>query len=304
MHTWGRSVLGVNMAIKEYKTIDEQIALLRSRGLAIADEELAKDFLLRNNYYRISGYSLTLRSHDVFSKNASFQNIVDIYCFDHEFRHVLLQYIEKIEVAVKSVYTHEFTRRHGPTGYLDVGHFTDPVKYKEIIDKVEKQKDSRLPHEAYLKHYIEELKEDIPLWAYIDLFTISDVSFMYKISEKEIKDAVATSLSLNARGADILESFMHSITIIRNLCAHGSRLYNRLFEQKPWLNKKEQRLLIKGKDGIVDNAHLFGFILIMRRLLKLEEFAEMKAQILESNGKYPFVDMRYYGFPKGWDGLL
>ena len=58
MHTWGRSVLGVNMAIKEYKTIDEQIALLRSRGLAIADEELAKDFLLRNNYYRISGYSL------------------------------------------------------------------------------------------------------------------------------------------------------------------------------------------------------------------------------------------------------
>ena len=90
MHTWGRSVLGVNMAIKEYKTIDEQIALLRSRGLAIADEELAKDFLLRNNYYRISGYSLTLRSHDVFSKNASFQNIIDIYCFDHEFRHVLL----------------------------------------------------------------------------------------------------------------------------------------------------------------------------------------------------------------------
>ena len=304
MHTWGRSVLGVNMAIKEYKTIDEQIALLRSRGLAIADEELARDFLLRNNYYRISGYSLTLRSHDVFSKNASFQNIVDIYCFDHEFRHILLQYIEKIEVAVKSVYTHEFTRRHGPTGYLDVGHFTDPVKYKEIIDKVEKQKDSRLPHEAYLKHYVEELKEDIPLWAYIDLFTISDVSFMYKISEKDVKDAVAASLGLNARGADILERFMHSITIIRNLCAHGSRLYNRLFEQKPWLNKKEQRLLIQGKNGIVDNAHLFGFILIMRRLLKLEEFAEMKKQILQLNGKYPFVDMRYYGFPKGWDGLL
>ncbi len=278
--------------------------MLRSRGLAIADEELAKDFLLRNNYYRISGYSLTLRSHDMFSKNASFQNIVDIYCFDHEFRHVLLQYIEKIEVAVKSVYTHEFTRRHGPTGYLDVGHLTDPVKYKDIIDKVEKQKDSRLPHEAYLKHYVEELKEDIPLWAYIDLFTISDVSFMYKISEKDVKDAVAASLGLYARGADILERFMHSITIIRNLCAHGSRLYNRLFEQKPWLNKKEQRLLIKGKDGIVDNAHIFGFILIMRRLLKLEEFAEMKAQILELNGKYPFVDMRYYGFPKGWDGLL
>ena len=92
------------MPDKEFKTIDEQIALLRSRGLEISDEEMAKQFLLRNNYYRVSGYSLTLRSHDVFHKAASFQNIVDIYSFDHELRHILLKYIEQIEVTVKSIY--------------------------------------------------------------------------------------------------------------------------------------------------------------------------------------------------------
>lgn len=70
------------MGEKCYKTIEEQIELLRSRGLKIDNEEQAKQFLLTNNYYRISGYSLTLRKNDVFSPNASFQNIIDIYNFD------------------------------------------------------------------------------------------------------------------------------------------------------------------------------------------------------------------------------
>ena len=77
------------MADKEFKTTEEQLDILRERGLTITDENKAKDFLLRNNYYRISGYSLTLRKNDVFSKSATFQNIVDIYNFDHELRHII-----------------------------------------------------------------------------------------------------------------------------------------------------------------------------------------------------------------------
>ena len=67
------------MAVKEFKTITEQIALLKSRGLNIPDETKAGDFLLRNNFYRVSGYSLTLRKHDVFYPKVEFQNIMDIY---------------------------------------------------------------------------------------------------------------------------------------------------------------------------------------------------------------------------------
>ena len=98
------------MADKDFKTIDEQIEILRSRGLTIEDEAEAKDFLLRNNYYRVSGYSLTLRKNDVFAKSATFQNIEDIYNFDHEFRHIILHHIETIEVQMKSIYAYEFTK--------------------------------------------------------------------------------------------------------------------------------------------------------------------------------------------------
>ena len=172
------------------------------------------------------------------------------------------------------------------------------------MQKAEIQKNSRLPHEAYLKHFVHELQQDIPLWAFVDLLTISNISFLYKISEQPIKLAVAKALGLKARGDEVLERFMHHMTIIRNLCAHGSRLYNRLFEQKPWLRKQEKALLISLPDGTVDNAHLYGFILIMRRLLKPEEFLEMKGEIAELSQKYTFVNLRYYGFRENWKSVL
>ena len=292
------------MSDKEFKTIDEQIAILESRGLQIPNKETARDFLYRNNYYRVSGYSLTLRSHDVFVPSAHFQNIIDIYEFDHELRHILLKYIEIIEVAVKSAYSHEFSKVYGATGYLDAANFVDAAMHADIMQKAETQKLSRLPHEAYLKHFVNELYQDIPLWAFVDLLTISNISFLYKISPADIKMATASAFGLKAKGDEILERFMHHMTIIRNLCAHGSRLYNRLFEQKPWLNKRERALLITLPDGTVDNAHLYGFILIIRRLLKPEEFAAMKAEIVSLANKYPFVGMRYYGFRDDWQTVL
>lgn len=94
------------------------------------------------------------------------------------------------------------------------------------------------------------------------------------------------------------------MTIIRNLCAHGSRLYNRLFEQKPSLNKKELSLLIKKTDNTVDNAHLYGFILIMKRLLNENDFISMKEEIVGITDKYPFVRMSYYGFRNDWKNIL
>lgn len=66
------------MVTKEFKTIEEQMDLLVSRGLSIPDRKKAAEFLYENNYYRVSGYSLTLRKHDRFYPSVSFQNIIDI----------------------------------------------------------------------------------------------------------------------------------------------------------------------------------------------------------------------------------
>jgi len=289
------------MANKDFKTIDEQLDILKSRGLTIDDEDQAKTFLLHNNYYRVSGYSLTLRNHDHFFRSATFQNIIDIYNFDHELRHMLLKYLEIIEVRFKSVYAYEFTQLHGPTGHLEANNFSNPDKHKDLINKAKMQQEKRLPHEAYLKHFIEDLQQELPFWAYVDLLTIADISIFFSISDSNVRNNVADSLGIKENP---LGRFMHFMTILRNLCAHGSRLYNRLFEQKPKLKKDEQKLLNTNKYGIRDNSHLFSYILVMKRLLAANEFNEMKQELSNLTKKYPFVHMKYYGFRSDWKNIL
>lgn len=286
---------------KCFKTLDEQLDILASRGLIINKREEAKRFLLYNNYYRVSGYSLTLRNNDVFYKEATFQNIVDIYCFDQELRHILLKYIEKIEVSIKSIYAYYFTQKYGPTGHLNAENYTDKVKYSEIINKVEEQKNKNLKFEAYLKHFIEDLKQPIPLWAYIDLFTISDISKIYSISDIELKEVISREFGLNMkRGYEKLEGFLYCITVVRNLCAHGSRLFNRLFITKPNLHKNDKKLLRINKDGVLENDRLFGHLLLMKRLLSKNDSDNLFNDIISLCEKYSFVSMRYYGFPNDW----
>lgn len=290
---------------KEFKTLDEQLEILQSRGLTIDDSKKAKEFLLNNNYYRVSGYSLTLRDHDRFFKNTTFQNIIDIYCFDYEFRHILLKYIEKIEVTFKSIFAYEFARLYGPTAYNSSLKFTNPLEHLRIINKAENQKLQNLSHEAYLKHFVEELDEDIPIWAYVELFTISDISILYAIAHNELKENIATHYNLNkAIGITLLEKYMHGMTIIRNLCAHDSRLFNRLFITKPSLSKKEKKYLLLTKDNQPDNSRLFGYIINMSHLLNREDFVNMKIEISFLQHKYQFVDMKYYGFNPDWNNLL
>ena len=83
----------------------------------------------------------------------------------------------------------------------------------------------------------------------------------------------------------------------------GSRLYNRLFEQRPNLNKVERKLLMI-VDGEEDNAHLYGFIMLMKRLLGNKRFNELKLELESLTDKYQFVNMKYYGFREDWKQVL
>ena len=290
---------------KQFKTIDEQLKILEDRKLTIDDRDAAKCFLLENNYYRVSGYSLTLRRHDIFYPKATFQNIIDIYNFDKEFRIILLDIIHHIEITSKSVYVYQFTKIHGGLGYLNPSLFSDKTAYDSTLEKVAAQVNRRLSHEAFLKHFVKELKEPIPLWAYIDLFTISDFSKLFRITESDIKNSVALHFGLTHKNAgDTFEAYLRGLSILRNLCAHGSRLYNRLFVTKPNLNKMQISLLRKNRKGYPDNSKLFGYILIMKRITNENVFKRFFNQLDVLCKKYPFVNMKYYGFCDNWSEVL
>ncbi len=175
----------------------------------------------------------------------------------------------------------------------------------QLISKTSEQVQKRKSHEAFLKHFIDELNAPIPMWAYIDLFTIADISRLYEITEKSIQITVATEFGLKHKtAAETMCKFLHCITILRNLCAHGCRLYNRLFITKPSLNKHEQTILPKDNSGNPDNSKLFGYIINIKRLLTDDQFLSFKSEIETLNRKYSFVDMRFYGFCEHWSVVI
>lgn len=92
---------------KPFKTLDEQLDLLEGRGLLIQDREFAKGILREENYYRLSGYTLTLRKDDKFYKDVRFEDVMQLYCIDKELRIALMAWLEDIEISLRSHIAYE-----------------------------------------------------------------------------------------------------------------------------------------------------------------------------------------------------
>lgn len=115
---------------KPWKSCDDQLDLLIARGMRITDRERALDYLERIGYYRLSGYWFAFRERsapqdlrdkagerpkkvratrialDTFRRGTTFQNAVDLYVFDKQLRLLVMDALERIEVALRVDVSH------------------------------------------------------------------------------------------------------------------------------------------------------------------------------------------------------
>ena len=115
----GRRVLILNSMVynKPALTVAQQLSQLRKRGLSIPDSKIAEHFLNNVCYYRLAGYWWTLqsdRSKHRFRQGANFQQVVDRYNFDRELRLIIMDMIERIEIAVRTKIVYRFSLAYGP----------------------------------------------------------------------------------------------------------------------------------------------------------------------------------------------
>lgn len=166
------------------------------------------------------------------------------------------------------------------------------------------QQDRMSETELFLKHFKEKHDGNLPIWAYVEVLTISDVSKMYGILDTDIQKSIAKEFGYcHNTGNELLAQLLHSVTIVRNICAHGGRLFNRNFIRKPKLSQRHKKLL-RVEQGTVIYDRLFSYILVIKDLSIQEDFDLLKEHLLELTAKYPFVDMKYYGFPDNWKEIL
>lgn len=221
--------------------LTQQLAKLKSRGLTLPSDQQFARFLYDNNYYRLSGYWRYMqvdpeRGDNKFLATASVESIETVYRFDAGLRNILLDGIAEVEIALRSRLAYWFAIKvphvRGylePTSYSDEAGRTDknghPYEFRtELIKSIER--DLGQSKERFVKAH-RDRGMDIPVWVAIETLSLGTVSKMYRlIADDDIRYAISKSFGVPDPGFAV--SLFHSLSTLRNICAHHGRLWNRV----------------------------------------------------------------------------
>ena len=283
---------------KPFKTVEEQIEILKSRGLIIKDEERALSFLKNNNYYElINGYKdffidknkTEEEKKDVYRNDIAFEDIVSLYEFDFETRAIILKGILKIENIIKTKLAYYFSEKYNQEyNYLNRHNYNDKIKSVKIIADISniikinmvssKSEDMRNILEYYLEKH-----QNVPLWVLIKKFTFGKLSKFYSALIEEIQFKICDdieefylkeynkSISINNK---TLSQMLEFINIVRNICAHNEKLYNIRYKKIKNVSYSHIKRDCQGK--------LFDVIIILKIFLSKKEFEE-NIKLLDEN---------------------
>ncbi len=291
--------------IKPFKTLEQQVAILKERGLLIDDEEQAKRLLLNLNYYRLSAYTLTLRKNDKFYSGVHFSDVMQIYSFDMELRAMLMYLLESIEVSMRTFIGYYHGKKYGPLGYLKSENFGSEERYerfeKDYNNAIEEYGDK----EAFVRHHMELYGGRFPIWVLVELLSFGSLSRLFKNLTDEIKEEICRN-NYGLISEVYIENWLQGLTILRNICAHRGRIYNRLIPFGLKLSDKDKKYF--KESGLLLNKapkQLFVYLFVMKKMVLdlaiWDTFMERFEGIMK---KYPFVRLSYYGFSDNWREVL
>ena len=275
--------------------VNEQIENLISLDLQIGDKDYAKSVLNRVSYYRIiKAYSITLKENGKYIDGTTFENIVDLYLFDMELRHILFSLIEHIEVYLRAVITNYFSLKYGNFGYKDLSNYKKKNFQESAIKELEREI-KRNKKSPFIQNFEKNYEGgEIPFYAAIEVASFGTLSKMYKNMENEDKKAIAKEFEVDYI---YLESWIENLSYVRNICAHYGRLYGAKLTKTPKLYKEYL------KQGISNNT-IFASIINLKILAEDDYYDKFHSDLLEIINKYPLVELKHLGFIRNWQSIF
>ena len=267
------------MKEKTFKTLDEQIEILRNKGLTIDDDLLAKHILLRENYFFFSGYRhLFLKSNQdkTFIPGTNFREVYGLFLFDRQLRNIIFKNILIVENNLKSIMAYVISKNHGykDVDYLNSSIYSKDGKRKRQINDLLKKMGRQIringvKHTA-TEHYLNNY-EFVPLWIGVKVLSFGIISELYTILLKDDQKEIADILNIEV--ADLLD-YLPILANYRNLCAHEDLCYNHKTQKIINDTKYHDLLNIPKMNGeyIYGKNDLFSLIIILKRLLSESDF--------------------------------
>ena len=271
------------MIDKQFKNLEEQIEILKYKGMIISDEAYTKKILLRENYFFLSGYRYPFMRSKVdkhFLDGVTFEEMYSLFLFDRAIRNVFFKYLLVIENNLKSIFSYQLSKKYGykEKYYLRSKNFTsDKNKQKQVNDLIKKMKRqiriNGSQHTA-TAHYMYNYGY-VPLWILVKVLSFGIVGELFSIMKYDDQVSICKIYGIPL---DEFSTYLPILSNYRNLCAHEDILYENRTQKKIKSTKFHELLGIKKNEegdyerGIND---LFALLIIMKRMLSYDEFKDM-----------------------------
>lgn len=275
------------------------------------DEELAKSYLQRISYFRLKYYWIDMIDEEVddFKKDSSFEAVIERYEFDRELRQILFKAIEMLEIGLRTKIITSISIAIGSgLWYLNKDLFENKDYHEDFV--LDLKYEFGRSTEPFAWEYIrdhndwneESLEGDNPdAWMILETATFGTLSKMYKNlkAQSPLQANIANFFGLYSTRD--FSSWLESISVLRNIIAHHSRLWYRIFSKKPVnVSKYRDKWFVQSMtDSQCKRA--FGVISCLLYLCNaIVPDNTIKEEIKTLFDKYPNVPVYMLGFTRNW----
>ncbi len=297
---------------------DKLVSRLAARGLGIPDPDRARRYLQHIGYYRLSPYAIPFQqggSDHLFREGAVFDDVLDLYVFDRALRLLVMDALERVEVAVRAALTDYMSTTYAdPHWYVATAHFNDSRRHDRFLKIVRDTCDAQLRgapdagvdalvHRSALEHYLTTYgsPELPPSWLMVETLTIGQLGTVYRnLSRRADRSAVAESVGLTA---PVLESWMLTYVRVRNICAHHGRLWNVGLGVYPAIPTSRSMSWLEGAHALPGRStkRLYPVLVSLQAVLDTvsprSSWARRLHELLNSR---PGMNLAGMGVPGGW----
>lgn len=245
-----------------------------------------------------------------FKEDVFFEDIIERYEFDKMLRQILFNAIEILEVGLRTriISTLSLATNTG-LWYLDDSLFENKEYHEDFV--LDLKYEFGRSTDPFARDFIsananwdeESLAGDNPdAWMIIETATFGTLSKMYKNlkAQSPLQSAIANEFGLYS--SKDLSSWLEAVSVLRNVVAHHSRLWYRIFSKKP-VNIKSHRDKWLSQD-MTDNQRkrAYGVISCLLYLVNtLDPNNTMKKELLQLFSDHPQIPIYMLGFTSGWN---
>lgn len=275
-------------------TFEQQLDLLRDRGLVISDPSRALHWLRNVSYYRLSAYMLPFKDGESFRPGTEFDAVAGLYIFDRKLRLLVLDAIERVEVAIRTAITYEIAHMYGPFGHTDPAKFASSFDHVRFMDELSEEE--QRARETFAAHFRSKYTAEahLPVWMATELLSFGSVSRLYRALDPVVKRRIADPFQV---GDQFLASWLHCLSYVRNVCAHHKRLWNRQLGIKPKLPSRS----LAWPHLLTDNSQLYAALVILQHMLEVvAPRCQWKARLFSLFDAHPHVPLASMGMSPDW----